>query len=68
MRKREFEAFLGKQVGVVYLDSNRECYVKGIIKSLDENNLILQTRNDTPLFLALKAVRKIKVVSGDSVG
>ena len=63
MNRKDLEVFLGKTVGILYLDSNEEVYVRGRVKTVDGSNLILETKSNKPLFLSLKNVIKIKVVS-----
>lgn len=63
MTKNDLEIFVGKEVGVMYVDSDKECYERGVIKNLNRDGLILERcKSKSPVYLSLDIIKKIKVV------
>jgi hypothetical protein len=51
--------FLNKEIGVLYKDSNREIFARGVLKEVTDNTILLQTI-DSLLALDHSSVIKIK--------
>jgi len=59
VRVEEIRNFLKKNVGIVYIDSGRDCYARGIVKNISDKSLTLQTRSNL-LILSLDSIKKLK--------
>jgi len=51
--------FVGKTIGVLYKDTDREVFARGLLKEIADNTVLIQT-TDELLALDISAIIKIK--------
>jgi len=60
MDKNILKQFEGVKVGILYNDTGKEVYARGLIKSVYEKGIILET-NKNILAISFDAIRKVKI-------
>lgn len=59
MKKDEIGYFVGKDVGLLYKDTERDVFLRGTIVKVGDTTLLFQTKNGMEL-ISLDALVKIK--------
>ena len=60
MNKNILKHFKGAKVGILYNDTGKEVYARGLIKSVYEKGIILET-NKNILAISFDAIKKVKI-------
>jgi hypothetical protein len=60
MDKNILKHFKGVKVGILYNDTGKEVYARGLVKSVYEKGIILET-NKNILAISFDAIRKVKI-------
>jgi hypothetical protein len=60
MDKNLLKQFEGVKVGILYNDTGKEVYARGLVKSVYEKGIILET-NKNILAISFDAIRKVKI-------
>jgi len=60
MDKNILKQFEGVKVGILYNDTGKEVYARGLVKSVYEKGIILET-NKNILAISFDAIKKVKI-------
>lgn len=58
--KEQMKQFIGKNIGVLYKDTNDLVWAKGILTDIGEYNISLETEFNI-LIISLESIQKIKI-------
>jgi len=59
IEKTEIKPFLGKEIGILYEDSGKDFYARGILRDITDASIKLET-NFNIVLISLNAIKKIK--------
>ncbi|MBU5537664.1 MAG: hypothetical protein KQA38_03835 [Candidatus Aenigmarchaeota archaeon] len=60
MDKNIVKQFEGTKVGILYNDTGKKVYARGLIKSVSDNGIILET-NKNIVAISLDSIKKVKI-------